>query len=289
MTVGFIGFGEAASSIAAGLHEEGLENIVFFDVIQDDPRFKESFEKKIAASGAEKLTSAPEVCQKADIVFSAAPSNFALSAAESALPGMREGLIFTDVSTTTPLEKKKIAAMAKEKGTLFVDGAMLGALLKDRHRVPMLLCGEGAKAMIEMMAPYHMRLSFVEGEPGTATSIKFIRSITAKGVSCLLIESLQAAQRFGVEQTIVDSFIDTFGPKFQEIIDGYVSGGIIHANRREHEMQNVVDFLKSEGLPYTMAEAAREKLAWVDENDLKGRFAGGVPRDWKGVLEGWGL
>ena len=46
MTVGFVGFGEAASSIAAGLHEEGLERIVFFDVMQDDPRFTEAFDRK---------------------------------------------------------------------------------------------------------------------------------------------------------------------------------------------------------------------------------------------------
>ncbi|MCR4706404.1 MAG: DUF1932 domain-containing protein [Clostridiales bacterium] len=289
MTVGFVGFGEAASSIAIGLHEEGVQRIVCFDVMQADPRFKEGFEKKVAACGAVKMESAADVCREADIVFSAAPSNFAVSAAEGAAPGMHEGLIFVDVSTATPLEKKQIAGMAAEKGARFVDAAMMGALLKDRHQVQMLLSGNGAKAMMEMMAPYHMRLEFVEGEPGTATSIKFIRSITAKGLSCLLIESLQAAQHFGVEKTIVDSFIDSFGPKFKGIIDGYVSGAIIHAMRREHELQNVVDFLKSENLPYTMAEATRQKLAWLDENDIKSRFEGGVPRDWEKVLAGWGL
>ena len=289
MTVGFVGFGEAASSIAAGLHEEGVERIVCFDVMREDPRFQEAFEKKLAACGGRMLETAAAVCQEADIVFSATPSQFAVAAAEGAAPGMREGLIFADVSTTTPLEKKKIAAIAAEKGTLFVDGAMMGALLKDRHHVQMLLCGSGAKAMMELMAPYHMRLEYVEGEVGTATSIKFIRSITTKGVSCLLIESLIAAQRFGVEKTIVDSIIDSFGPEFKGIVDSYVSGAILHALRREHEMENVVDFLKSENLPYTMAEASREWLTWLDDNNIKGRFEGGVPRDWRKVLDGWGL
>ena len=289
MTVGFVGFGEAASSIAAGLHEEGVERIVCFDVMRNDPRFQDAFQKKLAACGGEMLETAAQVCQEADIVFSATPSQFAVAAAEGAAPGMRKGLIFADVSTTTPLEKKKIAAIAAEKGTLFVDGAMMGALLKDRHKVQMLLCGDGAKPMMELMAPYHMRLEYVEGEVGTATSIKFIRSITTKGVSCLLIESLWAAKRFGVEQTIVDSIIDSFGPEFKGIVDSYVSGAIIHALRREHEMENVVDFLKSEDLPYTMADATRQWLAWLDENDIKGRFANGVPRRWEGVLEEWGL
>ena len=287
MTVGFVGFGEAASSIAAGLHEEGVQRIVCFDVMQEDPRFKEGFEKKVAACCGEKKATAPDVCREADIVFSAAPSTYAVSAAEGAAPGCHPGLIFVDVSTATPAEKKKIAAMVEEKGAKFVDAAMMGALLKDRHQVPMLLCGAGAKDMMSMMEPCHMRLEYVEGEPGTATSIKFIRSITAKGIGCLLVESLQAAQRFGVEDTIVASFIDSFGPKFEGIINGYVSGAIIHADRREHELQNVVDFLKSEDLPFTMAEATRQKLAWLAEHDVQSRFQSGVPRDWKKVLEGW--
>ena len=289
MTVGFVGFGEAASSIAAGLHEEGVSRILCYDVMQDAPRFKEGFDKKVAACAGEKAADAPAACREADIVFSAAPSTYAVSAAEGAVAGVHAGLVFVDVSTATPAEKKKIAAMVEGRGARFVDAAMMGTLLKDRHQVPMLLSGSGAKAMMEMMEPYHMRLEYVEGEPGTATSIKFIRSITAKGISCLLIESLQAAQKFGVEDTIVDSFIDSFGPKFKGIIDGYVSGAIIHAARREHELQNVVDFLKSEDLPFTMAEATRQKLGWLDENDVKSRFEGGVPRDWKKVLEGWKL
>lgn len=289
MKVGFVGFGEAASSIAAGLHEEGLQQILCYDILQDDPRGKDSFDKRLSACEGVKMPSAAQVCGQADIVFSAAPSNFAVSAAQSAAEGIHEGMIFVDVSTATPREKKQINDLVEARGGRFVDGAMMGALLKDRHQVPMLLCGSGAEGMKQLMEPYHMRLTLVEGEAGTATSIKFIRSITAKGLSALLIESLQTAQRFGVEQTIVDSFLDSFGPGFLKIIDGYVSGAIIHAARREHEMLNVVDFLKSEGLPYTMAEATRQKLQWLDENRVKDRFVNGVPRNWQGVLKEWEL
>lgn len=289
MRVGFVGFGEAASSIAAGLHEEGLQSILCYDIMQDNPKGKASFDQRLAACEGTKMASAVDVCVEADIVFSAAPSNFAVSAAQSAADGMREGMVFVDVSTATPKEKKQINEMVEARGGQFVDGAMMGALLKDRHKVSMLLSGSGAAKMKQLLDPYHMRLTIVEGEAGTATSIKFIRSITAKGLSALLIESLQTAQKFGVEQTIVDSFLDSFGPSFIKVIDGYVSGAIIHAARREHEMLNVVDFLKSEDLPYTMAEATRQKLQWLDENGVKDRFVSGVPRDWKGVLKEWGL
>lgn len=289
MVVGFIGFGEAASSIALGLHKEGIERIVCCDAMQNDERFKEAMDNRVDACQGQMLENTAEVCRKSDVVISAVPSNYAVTAAEHALDGIKDGQPFMDVSTATPIEKKKISGMVKAKGGLFVDGAMMGALLKDKHQVPMLLSGDGAAVFQDKMEPYHMRLEIVDGEAGTATSIKFIRSITAKGLSCLLIESLQAAQRFGVEQTIVDSFIDTFGPDFIGIINGYISGAIIHAERREHELENVVNFLKSESLPYTMAEATRLKLQWLKDIRVKDNFEHGVARDWKKVLEGWKL
>ena len=289
MVVGFIGFGEAASSIALGLHKEGIARIVCCDAMQNDERFKEAMDNRVDACQGQMLENTAEVCRKSDVVISAVPSNYAVTAAEHALDGIKEGQPFMDVSTATPIEKKKISGMVKAKGGLFVDGAMMGALLKDKHQVPMLLSGDGAAVFQDKMEPYHMRLEIVDGEAGTATSIKFIRSITAKGLSCLLIESLQAAQRFGVEQTIVDSFIDTFGPDFIGIINGYISGAIIHAERREHELENVVNFLKSESLPYTMAEATRLKLQWLKDIRVKDNFEHGVARDWKKVLEGWKL
>lgn len=287
MVIGFVGFGEANSSIAQGLREEGLSEIICFDAMQADPRFRDKIAQKADSCGAKQMESSAMVCQSADIVISGTPSSFALGAAEQASHGAHKGLIYIDVSTATPKDKKQMAEILEAKGASFVDGAMMGTLLKDRHKVSMLLCGSGADAFKQAMDPYHMRLTVVQGEPGTATSIKFIRSITAKGLSCLLIESFQAAQKFGVVDTIQDSFLDSFGPGFQKIMDGYISGAVLHANRREHEMENVVDFLKSEGLPYNMADATREKLKWIDDHHVKDLFPNGVPRDFRSVLDVW--
>jgi len=289
LVIGFIGFGEAGSSLALGLSQEGIKTILCYDAMQDDPRYKERFMEKITACGANKADSPAEVCRRSDIVIAATPSFAAYNAAEEAAIGAHEGMIYMDVSTATPKDKKRMASLMESKGALFVDGAMMGPLLKDKHQVPMLLCGSGAAKLKEIMDPYNMRLTLVDGEPGTATSIKFIRSITAKGLSCLLIESFHAAKKFGVVDLIQESFLESYGPGFQKIMDGYISGAVLHAARRKHEMENVVDFLKSEGLPYTMAEATREKLKWIDDNKVKDRFEGGVPRDFRKVLDGWDL
>ena len=163
MVVGFIGFGEAASSIALGLHKEGIERIVCCDAMQNDERFKEAMDNRVDACQGQMLENTAEVCRKSDVVISAVPSNYAVTAAEHALDGIKEGQPFMDVSTATPIEKKKISGMVKAKGGLFVDGAMMGALLKDKHQVPMLLSADGAAVFQDKMEPYHMRLEIVDG------------------------------------------------------------------------------------------------------------------------------
>lgn len=289
MTVGFVGFGEAASSIAWGFHEEGIDRIYCFDTMQGKQPFADKITEARRACGGIMQDTAADVCRKADIVLAAVPSRFAECAASEALSGIHPETLYVDVTTASPAQKRKISCMVEKRGGRFVDAAMLGTLLKDRHQVPMLLCGSGAKEFKERMEPYNMNLTLIEGEPGVATSIKFIRSITAKGLGCLLFESLQAAQRFGVEELIVESFLDSFGPAFEKTINGYLAGTIIHGERREHEMQNVVDFLKQENLPCIMAEAARQKFQWIVDENIKGNFEGEVGRNWKDVLTGWKL
>lgn len=289
MKVGFIGFGEADSSIAAGLHEEGVEELLCYDAMQNDPKFAEKLKEKCRQTGAKMLESAALVGEQADVIFMAVPSNFSVSAVTGALPGLHPGVIYVDVSTATPADKKMMSAKVQERGAEYVDGAMMGPLLSNRHKVPMLLSGKAAAELKEKMDPWHMNMTVVGEVPGVATSMKFIRSITAKGIGCLIFESLQAAQRYGVEETIVESFVNSFGPEFRKVIDGYMSGAIIHADRREHELQNVVDFLRQDGLPCQMAEAVRTKLAWIRDTHVKENFEGDVPRNWQGVLAGWKL
>lgn len=69
MVVGFIGFGEAASSIALGLHKEGIERIVCCDAMQNDERFKEAMDNRVDACHGQMLENTAEVCRKSDVVF----------------------------------------------------------------------------------------------------------------------------------------------------------------------------------------------------------------------------
>lgn len=289
MRIGFLGFGEAASSIAAGLGEEGAADMTAYDILLNDSGKQDKVLSRMAQSGVKPAYTPGEAVRSAAVVFSAVPAGMAVTMAESAAGYLEAGSLYVDVTTASPREKREIAALAKTHGVKFADAAMMGPLLQYRHQVPMLLSGSGCEELTAMMEPYHMNMTTVNEIPGAATSIKFIRSITAKGLACLLFEALQAARHFHVEELIVDSLCESYGQGFEKVIDGYLSGTVIHAGRREHEMGNVVDFLKESGLPSGMAEAAREKLEGIAQLELDKRFPDGVPRSWRGVLDGWGL
>ena len=55
MVIGFVGFGEANSSIAQGLREEGLSEIICFDAMQADPRFRDKIAQKADSCGAKQM------------------------------------------------------------------------------------------------------------------------------------------------------------------------------------------------------------------------------------------
>lgn len=289
MKIGFLGFGEAASSIALGLSREGLKGARAFDPLLAVEGKRERVLAKVEQSGAVAVETPGAAVREADIVFAAVPANYAVSTAQSGAAELKSGAIYVDVTTASPREKEQMAALVEAEGAKFVDGAMLGPLLQYLHKVPMLLSGSGSRELKERMEPYGMNLTVVEGPAGVATSIKFLRSISAKGIACILFETLQAAQHFHVENVVVDSLLESYGAGFEKVVNGYVSGTCIHAERREHEMQNVEDMLREAGLPCQMVTATREKLAAIKQLDIPSRFSDSVPRNWRGVLEGWGL
>lgn len=288
ISIGFIGFGEAASSIAEGLRKEGIKKVLAFDALLKDPLSEKKMTERIRAVGVEPAD-IEEVVAKANVIIVAVPSYHAVSAAADVVKYLTTGTLYIDVTTASPAEKEQIADSVKSRGGKFVDGAMMGSLPKYKHKVPMLISGDGIDNFFDLMQPYNMNLTKINKIPGAATSIKFTRSIVAKGLACLIIESLNTAQKFGIEEMIVDSLCEIFGADFEKTIDRLVSSTITHASRRSHEMKNVVDLLRQTGVSSIMSEASKAKLEWIDSLDVKSRFNDDVSGTWRQIIQSWGI
>ncbi len=290
MKLGFIGFGEAASSMALGFSQEGFSDLYAYDALYDREEFRQQVVKKIESTGASLCTSLEDLAGACDVFFAAVPANFAGEVAAMIAPFLKENMLYIDVTTASPVEKHEISNILSSRGVLFVDSAMMGSLPKEKHQVPMLISGEGTDRMLTVFDGFHMNLTPINSVPGAATSIKYVRSIITKGLACLLIEALQLSSKYQVEEIVMNSISESLDSiPFNDTINRYVSGTLVHSQRRTHEMDNVLAALEEAGIPSIMTKAVREKLSWVTSCEFPSQFDAGVPSDWKAIVDRWQL
>lgn len=286
MKVAFIGFGEAASQIAIGLHDDGLENIIAFDVMQNDPRFSDKIKTNAQRAGATIVDGYKALVEDADIVLSVVPPHCALEAAESAKEYLHDGQLFVDMSSSTPTGKKAIGDALKDTGALYADAAIMGAPLNYQNKVPVLACGSGAEMMQNELNRYGMKINAIGENVGAASAIKLIRSIYMKGTAALGMEMLQAAAHFGVEDQVVESIRETMDTKtFIQTLNRLTTSTTIHAERRVHELEGSVQMLEEAELDATMVKAAHDKHVYIAEKNYRETLGAVAPEDWRAVAK----
>ena len=168
---------------------------------------------------------------------------------------------------------------------LFVDCAVMGPVPNYKHKVPVSVSGSGARTFSETMAPYGMNITFMDAPAGSASASKMFRSIFMKGVVMLILEMLVAAHEYKIEDDILISVKETLtaGP-FLGVINGLVGRGVIHSERREHEMDEVIATLDTIDVDAIMSKASKSKLNWCTKLGLKEYFKGVPPQDFHEIL-----
>ena len=137
------------------------------------------------------------------------------------------------------------------------------------------------------MTPYGMDITCMDAPAGSASASKMFRSIFMKGFVTLLLEMLTAAHHYGVEDDVLRSVKETLtaGPLL-EVVNGLVGRGVIHSERREHEMDEVIATLETLKVDGIMSKATKAKLHWVHraraQGPLQGGAAEGFSRDIRG-------
>lgn len=286
VSVGFIGFGEAASELADGFLSEGITNIKAYDVMTNHDVWGEKIKNKAKKLGIELLEDSADILKSSKIVFVAVPANKALEVAQSCIDNLSKGTIYVDVSASTPRIKEQISSHITSVGCLFVDVAMLGSLPVYKHKVPILLSGSGANQFTETMKKYGMNLTNIGTEPGQASAVKLIRSIYMKGVSALNIELLEAAYKYKVEDIVIKSISETMDAfNFEQTMNRLVTGTAIHAERRAFELCGSIEMLSERELDARMTISAKEKLEYFAELNIKEKLNGEKPSNWREVLK----
>lgn len=271
MDCAFIGFGNAAFGISAGLRRAGLGDVYFLEPMAGPP-FSGALGERVIAMGALCRNDYALLAASAPVIFSCVVATAALDVARKIAPHLTGGQLYVDINSTSPSAKQEAAALVSAAGALYVDAAVMGSVEVSGHRVPILASGDGAGEFARLFAPLGMDIEVLEGRAGQAAAVKQLRSVFQKGMMCLFMEMLLAARACGVEKEVLASVGKTFdGVTLETMAGQMVPKAVNGAARMVGEMEGVRRTLEELGLPAFMSAATVSGFACYDALNLAGR------------------
>lgn len=282
VTIGFLGFGEAASYLAEGIGAAGGSGFLTYDIAQDlSPLIRE----RAARTGTTVVDDPVELARASDVVISAVVCTQASVAVDSILEGVSEGMFVLDINSVSPGVKARNAQLVEARGAAYVDVAVMSNASADFAKLPMLVAGPRAAAAAALLAPAQPRMTVVSETAGEAARIKMFRSAFVKGLEALSLEAMMACYPSGVHEKVLASFEETFGGySFPELVKHLIERHAVHGARRGDELVQVADSLREVGVEPIMASAGAERMRWDVQRGLQADFEGGQDPDWIDVL-----
>ena len=194
--------------------------------------------------------------QDCEMVVAAVAGADSLVAAAQALPHLGEASVYVDIGTASPDDLRASAAAFDAAGRSFIDGAIMGAIAISGARCPVLLAGPAADAVVPIFDTMGAPSTVLpESAAGDASSLKLLRSVIIKGLECVAIESLTAAEHLGVRGRLMEVIRDVDAAGFGPFIEALVRTHVDHAKRRGHEMEDAAAQLKDLGFDALVTQA----------------------------------
>jgi 4-hydroxybutyrate dehydrogenase/sulfolactaldehyde 3-reductase len=259
-TIGFIGLGNMGRGMAANLARKGA-HLVVYDI---NPSPVDALTKL----GARAASSAAELAEAADIVFTMLPDSPAVDAVVTELlANMKRGSVVVDMSTVDPHLTDRLAAAADAKGVGFAD-APVGRLASHAQRGESLFMVGASDATFARIKPFlEMMGTTIHhcGGVGTGMRTKLVNNFLAI-VSCQMnAEAIALAQRFGLslEKTleVIHGTTATNGQLklawATKVLKGDTEPGFT-IDLAHKDLSLILDAANSERVPVSIAAAARE-------------------------------
>lgn len=174
---------------------------------------------------------------------------------------MAHGAAIADFTTASPAVKREGAEVAVNSSVRYVDVAIMGGILINRERTPLLIAGEGAAEFKPVMEKAGGRVKTIEGgAPGDAMSLKILRSVFTKGMEALAVELLMSAEKQGVRDKLYEQLLDIDQTPLRDFIEMLVRTHVVHAKRRAHEVNDAQRELTAQGMPSTVLSGVEERF-----------------------------
>lgn len=237
ITIAVIGHGDTGSLLAGELQNAGAIVIGFDTVTPKNPTtaIAESLEEAVAG---------------ADVVLAINSPTLALRTAEQVAPLLPAGAIYADLNPGTPSSKRKLAELFPEGS--FADVAILGTLTETGLNTPMAVSGSAGEKLSELLTPLGLTLDYVSANAGDAAARQLIKSMLAKGITGVLIDTLWAAESMGMAQWTLEEIKREFDAFTGETAQKDLTETSVNFKRRQIEIVDIVDMLAETGFESTM-------------------------------------
>ena len=286
MQIALIGYGEVGRILGEDLRAVGHEATAF------DLKLRSDAGKPMRAhAAAHRVTLAEshgDAVRSAELVVSAVTASQTVAAAEACARGLRAGSFFLDLNSASPGAKLTAAEHIARGGGRYVEGAVMTSVPPHRIKVPLLLGGPHAGALLPALDDLGFAAKVASDQLGIASATKMCRSVMIKGLEAMVIESFTAARRYGVEGALIKSLRETFpGVDWEKQAAYFFQRVIEHGRRRGEEMREAAVTVREAGLQPWSAAATAERQTWVadlaDEGVFgkRGHKSFGASQDWR--------
>ena len=283
--LGFIGFGEAGYHIAKGLRGAGATHIYAYDIHTHTPGRGEKIQRRAQETDVTLCESNAELAATCDVLLSTVTASQAAEAATQTAPHLHEQHLYADLNSVSPALKQSIGQMIEASGARFVEIAIMSPVPPHLHRVPMFLGGMHAPTLVDLLAPFGMKLEIISEQIGAASATKMCRSVIIKGLEAILFESVLASVPYGADERVFATLHETIPGVDWKKLASYMVGRVIeHGERRARELEEVAATLRAIGVEPMMTEAIVKRQDWGASLNLLPEFGGKPPDDYRAVV-----
>ena len=271
MKFGFIGFGEVSYTLSKILLSYG------FEVLTSTEGRSKKTKELVKSLNLPVLDSFEEVARQSDILISANSPQSALAIALK-YGSLTDG-IFLDFNNISPNTSKQIENYLTDEH--FIDSAIMGRVSSEE--LNLYFSGRTAESFVKSMREIEIKGEFsshflsnnetpsdikvnikvVSDEIGDVSKLKILRSSYTKGVSALLVETFETAEKLGLSEDLWEILALTENRDFEASSKSRISSSNKKAKRKYEELNEVLEFLDDvdkKRKSKIMALATREKF-----------------------------
>jgi 3-hydroxyisobutyrate dehydrogenase-like beta-hydroxyacid dehydrogenase len=272
---GIIGFGEAGSAFAGHISQSLSRPIQIVDPLLNRLPRPGHLTERLDRVAFEVVPDITSLVRKCDIILSLVTPRIASQAALEAASGWSQGL-YMDFNSVAPTEKRQMAA--RFPGNSYIDGSILGSIAGEGSSTPLALGGPRASEAHAYLCEVGLVASVAGTDVGAASALKMCRSIFMKGLECLFVETLLAADQFDVSEPVLSSIEETMmSYGLRPLAQMLVTTHAAHCGRRHDEMEGVTRMLEEGGITSQMSQAARDFLGVSFQSGVTSHFNHKVP------------